>query len=165
MCHSALLLVLSAATVVFSQTIPAHMIPAVPSAVQPSFPSTPPGRTTVIGGRIEKVDCVQDQIRLKVSGARAITISFDERTQVYQDGTKISVLHLHPADHASIETTLDGTAIFAVRIHILTNPTNGRIRGQVISYEPRLGDLTLRVDGSSHVVLVSVTDTPTGTGG
>ena len=67
-----------------------------------------------MGGQIDKVDLVRDQLLLKVPGSHAVRIRFDERTQVYQNGKKMSVLNLHPEDHASIETALDGTTIFAL---------------------------------------------------
>lgn len=112
-----------------------------------------------MGGEIEKVDPLRAQLRLKIPGGHTITVLFDERTQVYQNGRKISVLNLHPEDHASIETTLDGTAIFALRIHMLSELPDGQIQGQVISYERRSGELKLRVKGSNEAVAIVATDT------
>jgi hypothetical protein len=114
-----------------------------------------------MGGQIDKVDLVRDQLSLKVPGSHAVRILFDERTQVYQNGKKISVLNLHPEDHASIETTLDGTAIFALRIHMLTNGSEGQLRGQVVSYKSATGELKLRMTESNEaVVLIATAGTP-----
>lgn len=111
-----------------------------------------------MGGQIAKVDLIRDQLALKVPGGHAVSILFDERTQVYQDGKKISVLNLHPQDHASIETTLDGTAIFALRIHMLSDFPDGQLHGQVVTYSPGTGELKLRVTDSNNALILIVTE-------
>lgn len=125
----------------------------LPSASAPSasaeLPPTPRGKSTVMGGQIRDVDPVRDQFMLKVFGGKPVTILFDERTQVYRDGAKISVLALNPDDQASVETTLDGTKIFALRIHMLSQLPEGECRGQVVSYDPKSEELKLNVT-SSH---------------
>jgi hypothetical protein len=87
------------------------------------------------------VDPVRDQFTLKVFGGQSMKILYDERTQVYRDGKKIPVIGLHAADHASVETTLDGTKIFALKIHILSQLPEGDCHGKVLSYNPQTGKL------------------------
>jgi hypothetical protein len=111
-----------------------------------------------MGGQIEKVDLVRDQLALKVAGGHAVNILFDERTQVYQDGKKMSVLNLHPEDHASIETTLDGTAIFALRIHALSALPDGQLHGQIASYDPGKRELKLQVANSKDLMTIVTPD-------
>lgn len=123
--------------------------PATQTTASGSLPPSPGGRSTVMGGEIRTVDPVRDQFILKVSGGQSVKIYFDERTQVYRNGTKIHVLDLHPSDHASVETTLDGTAIFALRIHILSKVPGDELRGRIVSYNSRRGELTLMAN-SSH---------------
>jgi hypothetical protein len=114
-----------------------------------------------MGGQIDQVDTVADRLSLKVPGSHSVKILFDERTQIYQDGKKISILGLHPEDHASVETTLDGTAIFALRIHLLSNLPDGRVRGQIVSFDPAKNELKLRVTDSTQTVeLVATPGTP-----
>jgi len=152
---------LYAATVASAQSLPENLVPTSPSPVRTDLPAAPPGRSTVMGGEIQTVDGVRDQLRLKVPGGHTITVLFDERTQTYQNGKKISVLSLHPEDHASIETVLDGTAIFALRIHLLSDLPDGHLRGQVVRYDPIAGELKLRVDQSNQAVTVrAATGTP-----
>jgi hypothetical protein len=103
----------------------------------------PQGKSTVIGGTISSVDPVADRLTLKVFGGRPMKILFDERTQVYRDGTKTSLRDLHTNDRASVETMLDGTAVFARSIHMLSQSPEGECQGQVLSYDPGSGDLTL----------------------
>jgi hypothetical protein len=107
------------------------------------LPPVPRGKSTVIGGEIRDVDPIRDQFILKVFGASPVKIYFDERTQVYRNGTKIPVLDLRPNDHASVQTILDGTAIFALRIHTLSQVQGDEFRGQVTSYDSRTGDLVI----------------------
>jgi len=110
----------------------------------PSLPPIPRGRSTVIGGAIRDVDPVRDQLTLNVSGGKQrMKILFDERTQVYRDGVRASLRDLRPDDHASIETVLDGTNVFALSIHMLSRSPEGEVQGQVINYDPGTGELTV----------------------
>ena len=68
------------------------------SAKVPALPAAPHGKSTVIGGEIQNVDPVRDQLRLKAYGQKPMTILFDERTQVYLDGKKLSLLDLRADD-------------------------------------------------------------------
>lgn len=109
-----------------------------------ALPALPKGQSTVIGGVIRNVDPVRDQLTLQVFGGKPMKILFDERTQVYRDGTKVPLSALRPKDHASVETTLDGTDIFALRVHMLSQSPQGELQGQVVSYDPGTGALTVR---------------------
>ena len=108
-----------------------------------ALPPMPPGKTTVIGGAIRQLDPVRDQITLKVFGGRSMNLLFDPRTQVYRDGIKTPLRDLRPGDHASVETVLDGTNVFAVSIHVLSRPPKGECQGQVVSYNPGTRELTV----------------------
>src|SRR5271154_2168969 len=115
----------------------------------PALPSIPRGKSTVIGGAIHDVDPVRDQFSLKVFGGRTMKILFDERTQVYRDGVKTPLRDLGPDDHASIETVLDGTNVFALSIHMLSRSPEGECQGQILNYDPGTGELTVS-DALSH---------------
>ena len=67
-------------------------------------------------------------------------ILYDERTQVYRDGVKAPLSDLHAQDHASIQTVLDGTKIFALSIHMLSKAPEGECPGP--SAKLRRGDWT-----------------------
>jgi len=114
-----------------------------------------------MGGEIRDVDPVRDQFTLKVFGGQSIKILFDERTQVFRDGARIPLLNLRREDHASVETTLDGTKIFALRIHMLSQLPEGEYRGLVLSYNPQTGELTINVALSQKPITLRVpADTP-----
>ena len=108
-----------------------------------SLSPIPPGKSTVIGGAIRNVDPVRDQFTLKVFGGRSMKILYDERTQVFRDGTRIPLRDLGAEDHASIQTVLDGTNVFAVSIHMLSRSPEGEVQGQVVDYNKVTGVLTV----------------------
>ena len=119
--------------------------PASPSAL----PLPPSGKSTVIGGAIRQVDPVRDQFTLHVFGGGKMKILFDERTHVYRDGVKVPLRDLRPDGHASVETVLDGTAIFALSVHTLSRASEGECQGQVLRYDAGKGELTVS-DALSH---------------
>lgn len=139
-----------------------EMTTAGSAVIAPSgLPALPKGKSTVIGGEIGKVDPVRDQLLLNVfGGGPHLKLLYDERTQAYRNGQKISVLQLHPEEHASVETTLDGTKVFALRIHILSQMPEGECRGQVVSYNPQTGELKVNEGLSEEPITLHV---PSGT--
>ncbi len=130
------------------------------AGVLAALPPVPSGQSTVIGGAIRDVDPVRDQLMLKVFGGRSMKVLFDERTQLYRDGKKIPLRDLRSQGHASIETVLDGTNIFALSIHILSQSPEGECQGQVLKYDPGTRELTVTAALSSEPIALLV---PTGT--
>jgi hypothetical protein len=114
-----------------------------PSGDLPALPPAPRGKSTILGGEIRYVNPVRDELILRVFGQRPVKILFDERTQVYRDGKKIPLRDLRYADHASIQTVLDGTDVFALSIHILSQSPEGDYQGRVLSYNPSTTELTI----------------------
>ena len=113
-----------------------------------SLPALPRGRSTIIGGEIQKLDTVRDQFQLKAFGLKPMTILCDERTQVYLDGKKIPLRDLRSGSIASIETVLDGTNVFAIGIHLLSRAPEGEYQGQVLSYRADTRELTISAASS-----------------
>ncbi|HUX44449.1 MAG TPA: hypothetical protein VMV57_06835 [Terracidiphilus sp.] len=114
-----------------------------PSGNLPALPPAPRGKSTVIGGEITGIDRVRDELTLKVFGQSSMKILFDERTLVYLDGKRIPVRELTSSRRASVQTTLDGTKVFAVSIHILSQSPEGEFRGSVLNYNPETRALTV----------------------
>lgn len=106
-----------------------------------AIPALPKGISTILGGSIRDIDPVLDRFTLQIVGEKPMRILYDERTQLFVDGKRISLNQLRPAEHASIQTTLDGTSVFAISVHILSQLQQGDYSGQVISYDPTSGDL------------------------
>jgi len=119
---------------------------ATPSIDVSTLPPPPKGKSTVVGGEIKSVDAVRDQLTLRVMGRRPTKILFDERTQVFRDGNRIPLRDLGPADHASVQTLLDGTDVYAVSIHLLSQSPEGESQGRVMNYNPDSGELIMSSD-------------------
>jgi hypothetical protein len=107
----------------------------------PPLPAAPKGKSTVIGGEIRSLDPVLDQFTLQVYGQKPIKVLFDARTQVFRDGNKIRLADLRTGEHASIQTVLDGTSVFAISIHMLSKTPEGELQGHVVSFEPGTHEL------------------------
>jgi hypothetical protein len=124
-------------------------------------PPLPTGRSTILGGSIRNVDPVLDRFTLNIVGDKPLRIVFDERTQLFLDGKKISLRDLRPAEHASVQTTLDGTAVFAISIHILSQLSEGDYTGEVASYNPGTGDLELVSGAGGQAIRVRISSDTT----
>jgi hypothetical protein len=121
-----------------------------------SIPPAPSGKSTIFGGEIRELDPVRDQITLKVYGERPMKILFDERTEVFRDGARIPLRDLRPEEHASVQTTLDGTKLFAVSIHMLSRSQDGEYEGRVLRFDPGTGELTVASGLSRETVKLLV---------
>jgi hypothetical protein len=96
-----------------------------------------------MGGEIRRVDPVRDVLTLKIFGQKPVKILFDERTQVFRDGKKIPLRDLKPTDHASIQTILDGTDVFAISVHMLSKSPEGEYQGHVLAYDAQSTELSI----------------------
>lgn len=108
-----------------------------------ALPAMPSGKSTTLGGQIRNVDPVLDQFTLHVFGERPLKILFDERTQVYRNGVRIPLRDLRPEEHASVQTVLEGSNIFAMSIHMLSDLPGGECDGHVLSFDPETRELTI----------------------
>jgi hypothetical protein len=120
-----------------------ELVSATASAGLAALPPAPLGKSTILGGEIRRVDPVRDELTLKVFGQRPVKILFDERTQVYSDGKKIPLRALVPSDHASVQTVLDGTDVYALSVHVISRSPEGEYQGRVLNYSPGTGELTI----------------------
>jgi len=126
------------------------------SPILPALPVVPRGKSTILGGEIRDVDTVRDQFRLQIAGQRPLKILFDERTQVYLDGKTMPLRNLASADHASLQTVLDGTEVFAVSIHLMSQPPQGVYECQVLNYNASSRELSVNNVLSSRPISLQV---------
>lgn len=117
----------------------------------PELPTLDSKDATLVGGTIDKLDRVRNQFVVRPYGTEhgAMKVLFDGRTKVYRDGNKVSARDLRSGDKAYVDTVLDGTAIFAKNIHIVTKAGSGESRGQVVAFDSTRNELTLN-DALSH---------------
>ncbi|HLY42709.1 MAG TPA: hypothetical protein VKR52_15950 [Terracidiphilus sp.] len=130
-------------------------------SAMPSLPAVPRKESTVLGGEIKNVDPIRDEFVLKIPDEHPLKIFYDARTQIYRDGKKISLRDLAPVGRASVQTLLDGSQVFAVSIHILSQVPEGECEGRVVAYDPGSGALVIRSPLSpTPVKLIVASNTP-----
>lgn len=128
-----------------------------PAGGLPALPPLPPAKdSTIFGGAIRHIDPVRDQFQLDIYGQRPLKVLFDERTQVFRDGVRVPVRNLRAADHASVQTALDGTRIFAISIHILSAIPKGEYRGRVLRFDESNGELQIDASPSPRPFTIYV---------
>jgi len=121
-------------------------VPIENVAFLPDLPALPQVKTTVIGGKINKLDRVREELTLQVFGGGRAKILFDGRTHIYFDGMNAGHRRdLRNGQRVHLDTVLDGTKVFAKNIYVLTstNGSTGESYGQVQRYNAGVRELTL----------------------
>ena len=120
-------------------------IVADPASLLPDLPPVPSAKATLIGGTIEKLDRVRDQITVKVFGGGRMKVLIDPRTRILLAGTTTaSIADLRQGQRVYLDTILDGTTVFARSIRLKTSATLGESQGVVVNYRADRGELTIR---------------------
>jgi len=131
---------LSSDTVSPGDIEPVRPLPANPAGIPP----LPGGKVTLLGGTIQKVDHIRDRLTLQVFGGNRTAVLFDERTRVFRDGKSATLDDLKNGERAYVDTTLDGTQIFARNIRVVAQLPTGQSSGQIVDYRPGSGELIVR---------------------
>lgn len=124
----------------------------------PGLPPMPRGKASLMGGTIRQVDQLQDQMTLQFFGGGTAKVLFDGRTHIEADGGPFSLRDLKDGQHVYLETVLDGKYIFARSIRVVTHLGGGESNGQVMSYSPESGELTLNDAMSPDPLKLRLTD-------
>jgi hypothetical protein len=120
-------------------------IVADPASLLPDLPPVPPAKATLVGGTIEKLDRVRDQITVSVFGGGRMKVLIDPRTRILLAGTTTaSISDLRQGQRVYVDTILDGNTIFARSIRLKASATVGESQGTVLRYRPDRGELTVR---------------------
>jgi len=119
-------------------------IVADPASLLPDLPVVPRKNATLIGGRIEKLDRVRDQLTIGLFGGGKMKVLFDPRTHVYLKGADGSAADLHEGERVYLDTILDGSTVFARSIRVKRESNLGESQGVVLRYRADRGELTLR---------------------
>jgi hypothetical protein len=117
---------------------------ADPASLLPDLPPVPRAKATLIGGTVERLDRLRDQVTLRVFGGGRMTVWFDPRTHVYRGGAEGTVADLREGERVYFDTILDGNIVFARTIRIKTQPALGEGQGIVLQYRSDRGELTIR---------------------
>jgi hypothetical protein len=118
-------------------------------------PKLPSGKTSMIGGRLSKVDGVHNKLAVKIFGGGGTwDLAFDERTRFYRDGHETTFEKIAKGDRVYVDTMLDGHRLLARNVRVVTQTGPADARGQVTSVED--GAIRLRDSLSSQPLLVQV---------
>jgi hypothetical protein len=120
-----------------------------PASLLPDLPELHNANATLIGGTIEKLDRLRDEITLNAfGGGGRMKVRFDPRTHIYYGGHQATTADLHPGERIHMDTILEGNAVFASSIRISTAAAVGESQGIILSYAPAREELLVR-DGIS----------------
>jgi hypothetical protein len=128
-----------------------------PASLIPDLPPLPTTKATLLGGTIEKLDHVRDELTVEVFGGGRSKVFFDPRTRVYRDGRPVSIEELKRGDRVHIDTILAGSTVFASAIRLSAAVPEGENQGIVQSYDPTTGELAIRDPLSPEPVRVHLT--------
>ena len=115
-----------------------------PASLLPDLPMLPPSKASLIGGAIQRVDRVRDELTLQIFGGGKMKVFFDTRTHIYNGSALGAASDLRVGDRVYLDTILDGGNVFARNIRLATQTTGGRSQGVVISYRSGRNELVLR---------------------
>ncbi len=128
-----------------------------PASLLPDLPSLPPANATLIGGTIQKLDRIRDEITVQAFGGGKEKIFFDPRSRIFL-GTQLgSAADLHLGDRVYVDTILDGSMVFAKNIRLRNAVVAGESQGTITSYRADKGELLLRDAISPHPMKVVLT--------
>ncbi len=122
------------------------------------LPPLPPGKVSLIGGTVQKIDRVRNRVGVKTFGdGKTMNFSFDERTHIFRDGVETTERGIQKGDRVYVDSMLDGPKLFARNVRVVTNLTPADARGQIMNYDARNGWMTVRDDLSSAPVSFRIT--------
>ena len=105
-----------------------------PASLLPDLPPVPPKNATLVGGTVERLDRVRDQVTVRVFGGGRVNALFDPRTRVYRGTKEVTIADLRPGERIYLDTILDGTTVFAKNIRLSSASAAGESQGIVVKY-------------------------------
>jgi len=115
-----------------------------PASLVPDLPPIPKANATLIGGTIDHIDLVQDEITIRVFGGGKMKALFDPRTNVERDGKKATIEELKTGQRIYADTILLNGTVFARSIRLSGSSPLGQVQGVVVAYQGRKSALELR---------------------
>jgi hypothetical protein len=132
-------------------------IVADPASLVPDLPPVPRAKAALIGGKVERLDRVRDQVTVRVFGGGRMSILFDPRTRVYRGKEEASIADLHEGERVYLDTILDGDKVFARSIRLKTVQAVGESQGVVLKYLSDRSEVIIRDTISPAPVHVRLT--------
>lgn len=129
---------------------------ADPASLLPDLPAVPRKNATLVGGTLDRLDRVRDEITVRVFGGGHEKILFDPRTRVYRGQKEVSIADLRQGERIYLDTILDGSTVFARSIRL--NPagaSSGESQGILLNYKS--DELTIRDGLSPQAIRMRIT--------
>jgi hypothetical protein len=109
-----------------------------------AVPPMPKGNTTLVGGQVHNIDQIRNRMDIDSFGGGHMRVHFDERSHFFRDGVETTQLAIRKGDRVYVDTMLDNTRVFARNVRVNTGIAAANASGQITSFDPRSGSLTLR---------------------
>ncbi len=120
-------------------------------------PPLPPGKPTLVGGIVAKIDRIRNQVTVRPFGGGAMIVYFDERSHIYRDGVEATQMGIHRGDRVYVDTISDGARVFAKNIRVETKAHAAETRGQVVAFDTGTGEMDLRDELSWQPITIWLT--------
>lgn len=117
-------------------------IVADPASLIPDLPALPPNKATLVGGKLEKLDRVRDEVTVHVFGGGRVKVFFDPRTKVYRGQKEVTIADLKQGERIYLDTMLDGDTVFARNIRLSPAAAQGQSQGILLKHDN--DELTVR---------------------
>jgi len=117
----------------------------------------PKEKLSLIGGTVRKMDPVREKMTVKIHGGDSMKIAFDQRTHFFRDGREVTQTAIKPGDRVYLDTQIDQNQhVFAKNVHVQTSSSPADATGQILSYNPRSGEMIVQDNLSSKPVRFKV---------
>ena len=115
-----------------------------PASLLPDLPLLKHTRASLIGGTVQKVDRIRDELTLRIFGGGKMKIYYDPRTHILRGEGQVAATDVRVGDRIYVDTVLDGSDIFARNIRLAATGAAGKTQGAVVGYDPTRGELLVR---------------------
>lgn len=116
-----------------------------PASLVPDLPPIPSGaKATLVGGEIEHIDPVEDEITIRIFGGGKMRARFDPRTNISRDGKPVPTEELKAGQRIYADTILLNGVVFARNIRLSGSSAMGEVQGVVVAYRGDRNALELR---------------------
>ena len=120
-------------------------------------PPLPKGKVTLVGGTVHNIDQIRNRMTVDTFGGGHMKFTWDERSHIYRDGVETTQLAIKKGDRVYIDSQLVGPKIFAKTIRVVTQLTPADADGQVVGFDARTGEMSMRDRLSSQAIRFRVT--------
>jgi hypothetical protein len=103
-------------------------------------------KLSLIGGTVKSIDQIRDHMTVRIYGSNTMHVKFDQRTHFYRDGKETTQMAVKKGDRVYLDTQLFEGQVFARNVHVETSNSPADASGQIVSFNPKSGDMVVRDD-------------------